>query len=216
MHGDLVKSRTAQNGRFTVIVQFKREFNEHWPFRSHRMHTYFHPTLHMKDVWVFPPKKHLAGNVWILFYTNSERDFKMASQTSQTAYKCNVSPVRLPAHYRAYKQHRLLYGYFSGCVTNKEPGDLLFRMFLKSNVLTSQWALCQSILPSEELWSSIGKFQRAASCSSFFALLHSVAPPLCVTPPFSAPPFPRALSATTRVQAETINIVYTWQRTNKT
>ncbi len=52
MHGDLVKSRTAQNGRFTVIVtlQFKREFSEHWPFRSHRMHTYFHPTLPMKDV----------------------------------------------------------------------------------------------------------------------------------------------------------------------
>lgn len=72
-------------------------------------------------------------------------------QVIQTAYKCNVSPGCLPAHYRAYKQHSLLYGYFSGCVTNKEPRDLLFRMFHKSNVLTSQRALCQSILPSEEL-----------------------------------------------------------------
>lgn len=56
----------------------------------------------------------LAGRVWLLFYVqfqwqshNREAIIKWhRSQVIQTAYKCNLSPVRLLAHYRACKQHR--------------------------------------------------------------------------------------------------------------
>lgn len=115
---------------FTVTVQFKRKISEHWPFRSHRLHacihTYFHSPLPMKDVSVFPPKKYqqLSTQQAVLFHKIQNAVIKWHhSQVIQTAYKCNLSLVRLPAYYRAYKQHRLLYGHFSVCVNNKEPRD---------------------------------------------------------------------------------------------